>query len=250
MENEKLFNYFRFSFFLFITIYLCFLQLFLIVSLLIPVNLEGILRAAYSPHKFQGFFLTAEKDYSDVRNLGFKASGFGTTNEVGTFHIASNAVSKFSDKCPNLVTHTSSLPKSEVQVTWTAPLSGNGCIVFRATLIEHRDIWYMDDGPFSKSLCEDEADSVDTQPSILTECRACDEAKYELTFEGLWSRHTHPKDFPSNGWLTRFSDVIGASHTYDYRFWEYGKPASEGLRQVAEFGSTRMLEGELKAEVR
>ena len=70
-----------------------------------------------------------------------------------------------------------------------------------------------------------------------------------MTFEGLWSRHTHPKDFPSNGWLTRFSDVIGASHTFDYRFWEYGNSASEGLRQVAEFGSTRMLEGELKAEV-
>lgn len=41
----------------------------------------------------------------------------------------------------------------------------------------------------------------------MEECCACDEAKYELTFEGLWSRHTHPKDFPSNGWLTRFSDV-------------------------------------------
>lgn len=249
---KKVFNYFRFFVlilkqFIYVSFFKCF---YIFFFTLLAVNLEGILRAAYSPHKFQGFFLTAEKDYSDVRNLGFKASGFGTTNEVGTFHIAANAVSKFSDKCPNLVTHTSSLPKSEVQVTWTAPLSSNGCIVFRATLIEHRDIWYMDDGPFSKSLCEDEADSVDTQPSILSECRACDEAKYELTFEGLWSRHTHPKDFPSNGWLTRFSDVIGASHTYDYRFWEYGKPASEGLRQVAEFGSTRMLEGELKAEVR
>jgi hypothetical protein len=71
----------------------------------------------------------------------------------------------------------------------------------------------------------------------------------QLTFEGLWSRHTHPKDFPSNGWLTRFSDVIGASHTVDYRFWEYGKFASEGLRQVAEHGATRMLESELKEQV-
>jgi hypothetical protein len=70
----------------------------------------------------------------------------------------------------------------------------------------------------------------------------------QLTFEGLWSRHTHPKDFPSNNWLTKFSDVIGASHTVDYRFWEYGQIASKGLKEVAEHGSTRTLETELKSQ--
>ena len=68
-------------------------------------------------------------------------------------------------------------------------------------------------------------------------------------FEGLWSRHTHPKDFPTNEWLTHFSDIIGASHSSDYRVWEYGGIASDGLRQVAEWGATRQLETELKAEV-
>lgn len=86
------------------------------------------------------------------------------------------------------------------------------------------------------------------QPNIEDPCCACQEAKYELTFEGLWSRHTHPKDYPSNRWLTRFSDIIGASHTADYRFWEYGQQSSEGLQQVAEHGSTRMLESELKSQ--
>lgn len=106
----------------------------------------------------------------------------------------------------------------------------------------------MDDDQLSKKFCEDEAESVDTQPSIVHPCNACEEAKYEvllvyipyllynnikmflqLTFEGLWSRHTHPKDFPSNGWSTKFSDIIGASHSYDYRFWNYGESASEGF---------------------
>ena len=117
-------------------------------------------------------------------------------------------------------------------------------------MIEHKEIWYMDEGVLSKTLCEDVANSGDTQPMILDECKACDEAKYELTFEGLWSRHTHPKDFPSNGWLTKFSDVIGASHTTEYRFWTYGEPSSEGLKEIAEHGSTRQLERELKEEVR
>lgn len=100
----------------------------------------------------------------------------------------------------------------------------------------------------SKRFCEEEQDSIDVQPRIENPCCACQEAKYEVTFEGLWSRHTHPKDFPSNRWLTRFSDIIGASHSIDYRFWEYGQPASEGLQQVAEHGSTRMLESELKSQ--
>jgi spondin-1 len=107
----------------------------------------------------------------------------------------------------------------------------------------------MDEGSLSKTFCEENVNSEDTQPKILDECKACDEAKYELTFEGLWSRHTHPKDFPSNGWLTKFSDVIGASHTTEYRFWAYGDAASEGVKEVAEHGSTRQLERELKEEV-
>lgn len=71
----------------------------------------------------------------------------------------------------------------------------------------------------------------------------------QLTFEGKWSRHTHPKDFPANSWRTRFSDIIGASHTIDYRFWNYGEFASAGLKEVAEHGSTRTLESELKDKV-
>ncbi|KFB49774.1 f-spondin [Anopheles sinensis] len=200
------------------------------------ISLVGI-RSMQVPHKFSGFLLAAEKA-ADALPTGF--------NNVGTFELLGDPLTRFSERCPNAVTQTNSLPKSEIHVEWVAPPSGSGCISIRATVVEHRDVWYMDDGPLSKTLCEDEADSVDTQPPVLKECCACDEAKYELTFEGLWSRHTHPKDFPSNGWLTRFSDVIGASHTVDYRFWEYGQVASEGLKQVAEHGSTRMLESELK----
>ncbi|XP_053683721.1 spondin-1-like [Sabethes cyaneus] len=208
------------------------------------ISLVGI-RSMQVPHKFSGFFLAAEKELSLIRP---DQPINGDLHTVGTFHLLGDAQTKFSERCPNAVTQTSSIPKSEIQVNWIAPPAKSGCIAIRATVVEHRDVWYMDDGPLSKVLCEDEADSVDTQPAVLKECCACDEAKYELTFEGLWSRHTHPKDFPSNGWLTRFSDVIGASHTVDYRFWEYGQVASDGLKQVAEHGSTRTLESELKNE--
>merc|ERR1719341_2187967 len=113
---------------------------------------------------------------------------------------------------------------------------------------ESKEVWFMDDGELTKELCEDMQDAFDFTPESIQDCCACDEAKYEVTFEGLWSRQTHPKDFPANEWLTHFSDIIGASHSNDYRVWEYGGLASDGLRQVAEWGSTRTLESELKRQ--
>ncbi|KAG0418375.1 hypothetical protein HPB47_004897 [Ixodes persulcatus] len=54
----------------------------------------------------------------------------------------------------------------------------------------------MDEGELTKELCQEEQENDDEQPEVLDECCACDEAKYEMTFEGLWSRYTHPKGFP------------------------------------------------------
>lgn len=103
-----------------------------------------------------------------------------------------------------MVTHTTTTPKSEVQVSlqkhklyykkrnakstlnsrgkvlWTAPEPGSGCIAFKATIIEHRDVWYMDDGPLTKEFCEDEQTIDDTLTSQIDPCCACAEAKYEV----------------------------------------------------------------------
>lgn len=77
-------------------------------------------------------------------------------------------------------------------------------------------------------------------------CCACDEAKYELVFEGLWSRYTHPDDFPEEYWLAHFSDIIGASHSGDFKMWSQESYASDGVKDLAETGSTKRLEFELK----
>lgn len=84
------------------------------------------------------------------------------------------------------------------------------------------------------------------QPQVLTHCCACDEAKYELVFEGLWSRYTHPDDFPENYWSAHFSDIIGASHSTEFRMWNHDSFATEGVKELAEVGSTKKLESELK----
>lgn len=54
---------------------------------------------------------------------------------------------------------------------------------------------------------------------------------------------------PTLGWLTKFSDVVGASHSIGESFWKYGDPATNGMRDVAEHGATQRLEDELKQKV-
>ncbi|XP_053986633.1 spondin-1 isoform X2 [Hylaeus volcanicus] len=186
------------------------------------------------PRKFTRFLISSEPETEDEIANG------------GIFDLYDESLTRYSEICPNAVVETSKVPKEEISVTWTSPSEGSGCIFIRATILETPDTWYMDDPSLVAKLCQDSKAEADDQGPVLQECYACDEAKYEVTFEGLWSRNTHPKDFPSKGWLIRFSDVIGASHTVDYRFWNYNGMASAGLRQVAELGSTRKLESELK----
>jgi hypothetical protein len=47
---------------------------------------------------------------------------------------------KFSDRCPNAVIQTSSIPKSDIQVLWTAPPKGSGCVAFRYSLCDCRGV--------------------------------------------------------------------------------------------------------------
>lgn len=65
----------------------------------------------------------------------------GRNEDVGRFQLMGDTLAKFSERCKDLVTHTSAIPKTDVQVLWTAPPAGSGCVVFRATVIEHRDVW-------------------------------------------------------------------------------------------------------------
>lgn len=83
-------------------------------------------------------------------------------------------------KCGNVISHRSETPKTEIAVNWTAPEPGSGCVTFRATVIETRDVWYRDDGQLSKDFCEDEDIQMDFISNINRDCCACHEAKYEV----------------------------------------------------------------------
>ncbi|XP_037954007.1 spondin-1-like [Teleopsis dalmanni] len=167
--------------------------------------------------------------------------------DLGSFLLTDTVETRYRPNCTNMVDSTNMGPKININFAWVAPQeSDSGCILIRATVVQHRDIWFMDDGGLTKRICKEIVDETESQNSLssMQPCCACDEARYEITFERLWSRNLHPKDFPTNVWLTHFSDMLGVAHSNDYRFWEYGELATPAMKVFAEHGSSRLLERE------
>lgn len=82
----------------------------------IAVTLGGI-KAIQFPHKFVGFSLAAERDLNDLRDYSMQQITQQQNFNVGVFQLFGDALTKFSEKCENVVTHTSSMPKTEIQVS-------------------------------------------------------------------------------------------------------------------------------------
>ncbi|KAH8384614.1 hypothetical protein KR093_002647 [Drosophila rubida] len=199
---------------------------------------------AFNGHRYISFILALENENGD----------FNYMSDLGRFELNDLIETRFSPNCINMVENTNTNPKTHMHLTWTAPSEpGSGCILIRATVLQHRDVWHMDDGGLTRRICEEVVDDVESQPtgpSVNTPCCACDEARYELTFEGVWSRNLHPRNFPARGWETRFCELVGAAHSSDYRFWESGALASEGVKQYAEHCTSKLLEREFSLNFR
>jgi len=65
---------------------------------------------------------------------------------------------------------------------------------------------------------------------------------YDVVFNAAWSAATHPMDFPPN---PHFSTVIGASHTNQWRMFQVGGIATQGIENMAEMGATGTLAAEI-----
>ncbi len=76
---------------------------------------------------------------------------------------------------------------------------------------------------------------------VLTETPVAS-ARYQLTFEAIWSAETHPTDFPPN---PHFSGLIGAAHGPGASLWEEGGAATPGIKNMAETGAKSPLDAEI-----
>ncbi|KAH8401039.1 hypothetical protein KR009_002605, partial [Drosophila setifemur] len=198
------------------------------ISLSCPINL-----------KFVSFTLVIE---SEDQNPAFSGSDM-----IGHLELLATTETRFAVGCENMVENTNTNAKTHIEVSWVAPSHPDSrCVLIKAGVVQHRDVWFLDDGFLTKRICPEEIDDLNSLTPPLENCCACDEAKYEIVLERKWARNTHAKDFPTEAWRTRLGEVIGASHSNSYRYWAYGERASQGLKEMAEHGATRNLEREIR----
>ncbi|XP_059055478.1 spondin-2-like [Achroia grisella] len=157
--------------------------------------------------------------------------------------------SKVHPKCNNTVIETDVMPKTFVEALWIAPYKGNKCVTIFAVVAVKPDVWYSFEGPLSKRVCEDRRKAEDMQPMENENCQACEEARYQVTFEGLWTFNTHPQMFPETRGLARFSDLVGASHNSYFILYKNNADASAGLKMLAEQGNTTQFEIDIQEEL-
>lgn len=89
------------------------------------VILQSVKNVPTFTPSFTNFILMVEAE--DFRNHDEENSEF----IAGKFLLTGDVRTKISEVCPNTVTQTSLIPKSEIQVFWTAPSRGSGCVIFR-----------------------------------------------------------------------------------------------------------------------
>ncbi|XP_063800581.1 spondin-1 [Pseudophryne corroboree] len=200
-----------------------------------PGNTYRVTLSAASPAYFRGFTLIALKEGKE---------GEKEEDHAGFFQIIDDEDTQFLSNCPVAVTESTPRRRTRIQVFWTAPSIGTGCVILKASIVQKKIIYFQDEGSLTKRMCEPDATFESGNEKAIPECCACGTAKYRLTFFGNWSEKSHAKDYPrrANHW----SAIIGGSHSKEYVLWEYGGYASDGVKQVAELGSPVKMEEEIR----
>lgn len=130
--------------------------------------------------KFISFTLLVETEFPDSI---LTSSSAGSDQVLGRFEIIDNAETKFSSLCGNMIESSNTNAKNRIDVAWMAPSdSQSGCILFKAAILQHRNVWFIDDGFLTKRLCPEEIDEINSQTPPVNPCCACDEAKYEVNY--------------------------------------------------------------------
>ncbi|CAI5440940.1 unnamed protein product [Caenorhabditis angaria] len=148
------------------------------------------------------------------------------------------------------VSHANLRSKTSVHMLWKAPeVMTTGCVIFQASVIETKYVWFTEaDGLTFKFCAKKGAEVLKPVDDVGATCCACDVAQYELEFTGIWSKETHPKDYPTLLHLTHFTDMLGSSHSANYSLWKIGGTSTDGMKEIAEWGNTYKAEAEAKAQ--
>ncbi|XP_063616135.1 spondin-2-like isoform X1 [Cydia splendana] len=209
------------------------------------------IKASDQNHTFSWFMITVEDPDVDESDYAFRRQQY----DVGTMKtMDDDHSSQYSDKCANTVENIDNTGKMEVSVHWLSPSSSSPLPIaskvrIRAMVAENARAWYV--GPnLDIVLTKDNERPLDMpQYDAKETCNLCSEARYEVIFEGQWSKLTHPQQFPTNMDKNAYSYMVGASHDYVFTLWEPDTLASAGLQEAAENADMNVLEKEIMSKV-
>ncbi|KAL4716221.1 hypothetical protein ACJJTC_004715 [Scirpophaga incertulas] len=202
---------------------------------------------------FRWFMITAEDP--DMDNSTYDVMSFETdVGRLKTLDTETGRKSRYSERCFNSVENTDNSDKYRVDIHWISPKqndqNANQQVRLRAMVAENEEVWYMDDEDLIILLQKDNRPPIDSPPTAQVEsCNLCSEARYEVIFNGKWSRVSHPHKYPSKPDDNGYTHMLGASHSSYYTLWQQGEEASPGLRKLLEYANTTFLEREIIAKM-
>ena len=81
----------------------------------------------------------------------------------------------------------------------------------------------------------DEEDVLIQNVGVLSQ-EAPNATSYQCTFRNLWTKDTHPKNYPKE--LARWGAPIMWTHTLQFEPWSFGNAVTRGVEKVAEVRMT------------
>ncbi|XP_060806082.1 spondin-2 [Amyelois transitella] len=204
------------------------------------------LKSHNNTRPFRWFMITAEDPNVDSNPYEIAPNPV----DVGSLKILDTGLgrkSRYSEKCSVSVENTDNSNKYKIEIHWISPKPSdiNQEVRLRAMVAENEEVWYSGegDGNLTVLIKKDSSRAIDSPPTEPNPtCNLCSEARYEVIFEGKWSRLKHPYHYPSKPDENGYSHMVGASHDFDYTLWKAGHQASLGMQKLAEEGDISVLE--------
>ncbi|CAH0402466.1 unnamed protein product [Chilo suppressalis] len=200
-------------------------------------------------HPFRWFMITAEDPDMDNSTHGVTSPPVDV-GRLKTLDTETGRKSRYSERCFNSVENMDNSDKYRVDIHWISPKQNDKKskqkVRLRAMVAENEEVWYMNDEHLVILLHKDNRPPIDSPPTTPVEvCNLCSEARYEVIFNGKWSRVSHPHQYPSKPDENGYTHMVGASHSAYYVLWQQGVEASDGLIQLVVNADPTVLEREI-----
>lgn len=208
---------------------------------------------------FKSFSMYTSFDMEDSMKMD---DGSMSSMETMGYFVIPRRYGMVDHDCYNTIHGSSHNFLTIMETTWKAPSNPIKCIKFQAQVVKTDSMIFENIGGLVKVLCptvvykmmgeEDKPMMIskiaDGMPPMVKECCACGDASYRVTFDGLWSKKTHPKEWPLQKSMLHWTNLIGATHSGNYFIYYDGGQASQAVQSICAYGDNTVLKQQFAEE--